>query len=60
MVLQIVTDTRRIQHDLDAVLAQQFRRTDAGKLQQLRRVERTSRNQDFLARPCGRGTPAWR
>ena len=51
MILQIVADAWRIQHDLDAVLAQQVRRTDTRKLQQLRRIERSARDQNFLARP---------
>jgi hypothetical protein len=40
---------RRVEHDLDAVLAQQFRRSHAGELQKLRRVEGASRNHDLLA-----------
>src|SRR5712692_6463164 len=51
MILQIVPYSRRIEHDIDAVLAQQVRRPHAGQLQQLRRVIRAARNQDFLSRP---------
>ena len=51
VVLQIVADAGRVEHDLDAVLLQQVRRPDAGELQQLRRVVRAAGNQDFLARP---------
>ena len=51
VILQIVPHSRRIEHDLDAVLAQQFRRSHAGELQQLRRVIGAARNQDFLACP---------
>ena len=57
VILQIVADPGRIEHDIDAVLAQQFRRADAGELQQLRRVIRAARNQDFLARPRGSQRP---
>jgi hypothetical protein len=38
MILQVVPNPRCIEHDIDAVLAQQFRGPDAGDLQQLRRV----------------------
>ena len=51
VVLQIVADAGRVEHDLDAVLLQQVRRSDAGELQQLRRVIRAAGDQDFLARP---------
>jgi hypothetical protein len=37
MVLQIVADPRQFVHQRDAMLAQEFARTDTGKLQQLRR-----------------------
>ncbi len=36
MILQIIADARLVEHDLDAVLLQERRRTDAGELQQLR------------------------
>ena len=60
MILQIVADAGRIEHDLDAVLLQQVRGSDAGELQQLRRIIRAAGNQDFLARPrrAQRGLPA--
>ncbi len=51
VILQIVPYARRIQHDIDAMLAQQLRGPDAGELQQLRRVIRATRNQYFLSRP---------
>ena len=51
MVLQIVADAGRVEHDLDAVLLQQVGRSDARELQQLRRVVRAAGNEDFLARP---------
>ena len=53
VILQIVADAGRVEHDIDAVLLQQLRRPDAGELQQLRRVIRAARDQDFLARPRG-------
>jgi hypothetical protein len=52
MILQIVPYARRIEHDIDAVLARQLRGAHAGQLQQLRRVVRAARNQDFLSCPC--------
>ncbi len=51
MILQIVANTRRIEHDVDAVRLQQLRRPDARELQELRRVIGAARHQDFLARP---------
>ena len=51
MILQIVPYPRCVEHDIDAVLAQQFGRADAGELQQLRRIIRPAGNQYFLARP---------
>ena len=51
VVLQIVADAGRVEHDLDAMLLQEVRRSHAGELQQLRRVIRAAGNQDFLARP---------
>ena len=51
VILQIVADTGRVEHDPDAMLPQQVRRPHAGELQQLRRVVRAAGNQDFLARP---------
>jgi len=52
MVLQIIADAGRIEHDLDAVLLEQVRRPDAGQLQQLRRVVGAAGDQDLLARLC--------
>ena len=51
VVLQIIADAGRVEHDLDAVLLQQVGRSHAGELQQLRRVIRAAGDQDFLARP---------
>jgi len=57
VILQIVPYARRIQHDIDAMLAQQLRGPDAGELQQLGRVIRAARNQYFLSRPrCSQST----
>ena len=53
MILQIVADAGRIEHDVDAVLLQQFRGSDARELQQLRRIIRAARDQNFLARLQG-------
>ena len=50
VVLQIVSYPRRIEHDLDAVVSQQFSRADAGELQQLRRIVRAAGNQYLLPR----------
>ncbi len=36
VILQIVADAGRVEHDVDAVLLQKLRRADAGELQQLR------------------------
>ena len=52
MILQITADTGRIEHDLDAVLVEQVRRSDAGELQELRRVVGAAGDQDLLARAC--------
>ena len=51
VVLQIIADAGRVEHDLDAMLLQEIRRSHAGKLQQLRRIICAAGNQDFLARP---------
>ena len=51
VILQIVADAGRVEHDLDAVLLQQVGRSHARELQQLRRVIRAAGDQDFLARP---------
>jgi hypothetical protein len=51
VVLQIVADAGRLEHDLDAVLLQKIRGSHARELQQLRRVIRSAGDQDFLARP---------
>ena len=60
MILQIVADAGRVEHDVDAVALQEIRRSDAGELQQLRRIIRAARDQDFPARPRGaqRALPA--
>ncbi len=47
MVLQVGADARHVGDDLDAVLAQQRRGPEAGKLHQLRRIERSARKDDF-------------
>src|SRR5439155_10991737 len=47
----------RIEHDIDAVLLQKLRRSDAGELQQLRRIIRAAGNEDFLARLRGAQAP---
>ena len=49
MILQVAADARRVQHDVDAVVLQQVRGTDAGELQQLRRIIGSARHQDFAA-----------
>ena len=50
VVLEIVPDARRVQHDVDAVLAQEVGGSDAGELEQLRRVVGAARQHDLLAR----------
>ena len=50
VVLQAAADARRIEHHVDAVLAQQFAWADAGQLQQLRRVVGAARDQHLPAR----------
>ena len=57
VILQVVADAGRVEHDVDAVALQQLRRPDAGELQQLRRIIGAARNQDFLARPRGAQRP---
>src|SRR5439155_24610976 len=49
MILQAFADARQRVTDLDAVRLQQFRRTDAGQLQHLRRVVGAAGQNDFLA-----------
>ena len=58
VVLQIVADAGRIEHDIDAVVLEQVRRSDAGELQQLRRVVGAAGDQDLLAR-LGRAQAAF-
>ena len=57
VILQVVADAGGVEHDVNAVALQQLRRSDAGELQQLRRVIRAARDQDFLARPHGAQSP---
>jgi len=53
MILQIVADAGRVEHDLDAVRFQQIGGPDAGELQQLRRVVGAAGNQHLPARSRG-------
>ncbi|MND87725.1 hypothetical protein D3C80_797330 [compost metagenome] len=53
MVLQVAPYTRQFMDHLDTVLLQYLARADAGKLQQLRRLQCASAEQYFLARPGG-------
>ena len=60
-VLQILADAGQIGHDRDAEAFQLGARSDAGKLQQLRTVERAARQNDFAARThlaCAAERPA--
>ncbi len=50
MVLQPFAHAGGIQHDRNAVALQQRARADAGELQQLRRIERTTAQQHFACR----------
>jgi hypothetical protein len=52
VILQILADPRQIVHNGDTVSAQQFRRPDSGKLQQLWRIDGAAGKQ-YLA-PCPR------
>ena len=58
VVLQVVADAGRIQHDIDAVVLEQVRGSDPGELQQLRRVVGAAGDQDLLAR-LGRAQAAF-
>ena len=58
VILQVAADARRIQHDLDAVALEQIGGTDAGELQQLRRVIGAAGNQDLFCRARGLQHPA--
>src|SRR3954465_7762416 len=49
VVLEIVPDARRVQHDIDAVLAQEVAGPDAGEQEQLRRVVGAARQHALLA-----------
>jgi hypothetical protein len=53
VILQIIADAGRVEHDIDAMLLQEICRSDAGELQQLRRIICTAGDQNFLARPRG-------
>src|SRR5882757_405033 len=51
MILEVVADPGRIEHDVNAVALQELCRSNAGKLQQLRRIIRAAGDKNFLARP---------
>ena len=53
VVLQVLADARAIGDDRDAVLPQQVGRTDAGELQELRRLQRAGREDDLALRARG-------
>ncbi len=53
MILQIGADAGHVGDHIDAMLAQQRRRTNSGKLHQLRRVERAAREDDFAGSARG-------
>ena len=50
VILQIAPDLRRVGDDGNAEPAQQIGRADAGKLQDLRRLQRAGRQDDFAVR----------
>ena len=50
MILQIVTDTRKINNDRNLLAFQEFRVTNSRKLEHLRRLNGTSRENDFTSR----------
>ncbi len=54
MILKVLADARHVGGHVDTMIAQQFSRSEPGKLHQLRRVERSA-GQDNLA--AGAGSP---
>src|SRR5215472_14342480 len=52
MVLQLATHRGHVAYHRDAVLAQEIGRAEPGKLQELRRVEDATADQDFAPSPC--------
>ena len=51
VILQVAADARLVVHDGDAQLAEPVGRTDAGELQDLRRADRTGRQDDLAPGP---------